>query len=104
MATFAPARKRSSGRSPRSLVAKIAVLPTALRWTNYAITEVPSSFVEADPYPDYSFGWQVVYGTSELTPLGWAYPESLDTEQQGGAPGWTTGRIYTLWPGVAWEL
>lgn len=70
----------------------------------YAITEVPSEFAESNPYPSQSFGWQVVYGSAGLTPLGWAYAESLDTEQEPGAPGWTSGRVYILWPGVAWEL
>ena len=70
----------------------------------YAITEVTADLVDTDPYPGDSFGWQVVYGTEALTPLGWAYAETLDTTGEVGAPGWTTGRNYTLWPGVAWEL
>ena len=70
----------------------------------YAITEVPDSLVDSDPYPGDSFGWQVVYGAETLTPLGWAYAETLDTTGEAGAPGWTNDRAYTLWPGVAWEL
>jgi hypothetical protein len=70
----------------------------------YAITEVPDEFAESDPHPGDSLGWQVGYGDAALDPLGWAYAETLDTQDYAGAPGWTPGRVYTLWPAVAWEL
>jgi hypothetical protein len=69
----------------------------------YAIGDVDEEFLFDDPYPDQSFGWSAGFGDGELVPMGWAWPEALELEGRA-APGWSTERPYTLWPGVAWAL
>ncbi len=69
----------------------------------FAIGEVADDLADADPYPGESFGWAVAYADQELTPVGYAYPESLDVGGETPA-GWATDTVYTLWPAVAWEL
>lgn len=70
---------------------------------SFVIGDVAADFAAEDPYPGQSFGWAVGFGAGELTDIGYAWPEALEADGEAG-PGWTTGRPYTLWPAIAWQL
>jgi hypothetical protein len=63
-----------------------------------------ASPLDADPYPGRSLGWYVSIDGVEMEPYGFAYDEALDWAGELGAPGWTSGQTYTLWPAYAWDL
>ncbi len=68
------------------------------------IGEVPADAEDLDPYPGRSLGWYVSVDGQELEFYGFAYDEALDWSGEIGAPGWTSGQAYTLWPAYAWDL
>lgn len=69
-----------------------------------AIGDVFTDFSEMDPYPGKSMGWYLSTDNETYQPWGFAYPEGLDFDGETGAPGWTSGQVYTLMPAVALEL
>lgn len=68
------------------------------------IGDVPDALADADPYPGRSLGWYLSVDGQQMEPYGFAYDEALDWAGELGAPGWTSGQAYTLWPAYAWDL
>ena len=69
-----------------------------------AIGDPAADFADMDPYPGKSMGWYLSTDNETYQPWGFAYQEGLDFDGETGAPGWTSGQVYTLWPAVALEL
>ncbi|MDP2307642.1 MAG: hypothetical protein Q8P18_16585 [Pseudomonadota bacterium] len=66
--------------------------------------DVPDALADLDPYPGRSLGWYLSVDGVEMEAYGFAYDEALDWAGDLGAPGWSTGQAYTLWPAYAWDL
>lgn len=70
----------------------------------FGIGDVAEDLAADDPHPGKSLGWYVSVDGETMEPFGWAWDEAYDTGADPGPPGWVEGRVYTLWPAVAWEL
>ncbi|MES2642053.1 MAG: hypothetical protein V4850_21395 [Myxococcota bacterium] len=68
------------------------------------IGDVADALTDLDPYPGRSLGWYLSVDGVTMEPYGFAYDEALDWAGDLGAPGWSSGQTYTLWPAYAWDL
>jgi hypothetical protein len=73
--------------------------------TVLGIGSVSADLAPLDRYPDQSMGWYASLDSgATLADYGFAYDAALDYDGTLGAPGWSDGGTYTLWPAFAWDL
>ena len=73
--------------------------------TVLGIGSVSADLAPLDRYPDTSMGWYTSLDAgATLADYGFAYDAALDYDGTLGAPGWSDGGTYTLWPAFAWDL